>query len=51
MRRGRATEEKDTDLSNKRPAPSLRLFCTLEDPVQREEQYFRVEGGRSQAFL
>lgn len=50
MRRGGATEEKDTDLSNQRPAPRLRLFYTVEDPVQREEQYFRAEGGRSQDF-
>lgn len=35
MRKGRATEEKDTDLSNPRPAPNLRLFCTVKDSVQR----------------
>lgn len=38
VRRGRAIGVKDRDLSNPRPAPSLRFLSAVEDPAQKKKK-------------
>lgn len=51
VRRGRAIGVKDRDLSNPRPAPSLRSLCAVEGPAQKIEQYFRAGEAGVKLFL
>lgn len=53
VRRGRAIGVKDRDLSNPRPAPSLRFLSAVEDPAQKKkkEQYFRAAEAGVKLFL